>query len=164
MTWWLGDFVEWLLWWGWPHQNGFGCFDLIPHILHSPTGIKWSLCHRVSESFTICDLIHIWSKFILKIFCCMRTLHLFAKSYRWPSDPPPHRDASNLLQWILAMAVTMLRKLSKNQAISTPFSKVIQMSIGSRAPSRRLKSSFDKVIEMTIGSTPPSGWVKPGDK
>ena len=57
-----------------------------------------------------------------------------------------------------------VEEIVKNRAISTPFSKVIQMSIGSRAPSRRLKSSFDKIIEMTIGSTPPSGWVKPGDK
>ena len=42
-----------------------------------------------------------------------------------------------------------------------PFCEIIQMSIGTRTPSRGLKPAFDKIIEMTIRATSPSRRVKP---
>ena len=69
--------------------------------LHHPSLAKMD----VSDKQRVCNfhfaVIGIW--------------HLFAKSYRWPSDPPPHLDASNLFAMnmiiILAMVIVLLKAM-----------------------------------------------------
>ena len=72
--------------------------------LHHPSLAKMD----VSDKQRVCNfhfaVIGIW--------------HLFAKSYRWPSDPPPHLDASNLFAMnmiiIFAMVLVLLKAMHKN--------------------------------------------------